>query len=115
MMIFLKKLVLVPLLLAGMMNAFAYPGNSQEADARRQEWAQSSEARRDNDERWQRDSERRGGRDARQYADGQYPPNRFPPSQGADDGRRGKMSPEERKALRRQIDEAGRDIYAPRR
>jgi len=29
--------------------------------------------------------------------------------------RQGKMSPEERRALRRQIDEAGHDIYAPKR
>ncbi|RJG06221.1 hypothetical protein D3870_09540 [Noviherbaspirillum cavernae] len=29
--------------------------------------------------------------------------------------KQGKMSPEERRALRRQIDEAGHDIYAPRR
>jgi hypothetical protein len=29
--------------------------------------------------------------------------------------RQGKLSPEERRALRRQIDEAGHDIYAPRR
>jgi len=26
-----------------------------------------------------------------------------------------RLSPDERRALRRQIDEAGRDIYAPRR
>jgi hypothetical protein len=29
--------------------------------------------------------------------------------------RQGKLSPEERRALRRQIDEAGHDIYAPKR
>jgi hypothetical protein len=29
--------------------------------------------------------------------------------------RESKLSPDERRALRRQIDEAGRDIYAPRR
>jgi hypothetical protein len=29
--------------------------------------------------------------------------------------RQGKMSPEERRALRRQIDEAGHDIYRPKR
>jgi hypothetical protein len=29
--------------------------------------------------------------------------------------RQGKMSPEERRALRRQIDEAGHDIYTPKR
>lgn len=37
-------------------------------------------------------------------------------SQTADNARRqGRMSPEERKALRRQIDEVGHDIYAPKR
>lgn len=30
-------------------------------------------------------------------------------------GRQGKLSPEERRALRRQIDEAGHDIYSPQR
>jgi hypothetical protein len=35
---------------------------------------------------------------------------------GADNGQKhGKMSPEERRALRRQINEAGQDIYLPRR
>ncbi|WP_151634972.1 hypothetical protein [Noviherbaspirillum aerium] len=37
-------------------------------------------------------------------------------SQAAENARRqGRMSPEERKALRRQIDEVGHDIYAPKR
>jgi len=37
-------------------------------------------------------------------------------SQTADNARRqGRMSPEDRKALRRQIDEVGHDIYAPKR
>ena len=33
----------------------------------------------------------------------------------AQHGKQGKMSPEERRALRRQIDEAGHDIYTPKR
>jgi hypothetical protein len=38
------------------------------------------------------------------------------PSSGGPDGRKhGKLSPEERRALRRQINEAGQDIYTPRR
>lgn len=54
--------------------------------------------------------------------------NAFPDSSGsggeaeshtnssADNARKqGRLSPEERRALRRQIDEAGHDIYAPRR
>jgi hypothetical protein len=37
-------------------------------------------------------------------------------SQQAENARRqGRMSPEERRALRRQIDEAGHDIYSPKR
>ncbi len=45
-------------------------------------------------------------RDQRQRSDGYQ----------QDGGRRGtRMSPEERRELRRQIDEAGRNIYAPRR
>jgi hypothetical protein len=35
--------------------------------------------------------------------------------QGPDDVSRGRMSPEERRALRRQIDEAGHELYAPSR
>ncbi|MGH8808957.1 MAG: hypothetical protein ACREX0_13870 [Noviherbaspirillum sp.] len=36
--------------------------------------------------------------------------------QSFDNGRRqGRMTPEERRALRRQIDEVGHDIYAPKR
>jgi len=35
--------------------------------------------------------------------------------QGVDPGRHGRMTPEERRALRRQINEAGQDIYVPRR
>jgi len=34
---------------------------------------------------------------------------------GNDQQRPGRMSPEDRRTLRRQIDEAGHDIYAPRR
>jgi hypothetical protein len=38
-----------------------------------------------------------------------------PPDQADGNRRQGRMSPEERRALRRQINEAGHDIYAPRR
>jgi uncharacterized membrane protein len=40
-------------------------------------------------------------------------PDQHPGSQAG--GKGGKMSPEERRALRRQIDEAGQDIYKSRR
>lgn len=69
----------------------------------------------------QRDQEQRQGRDERSMPSD--PRNqRQDNNRGARDGgiqtespRQGKLSPEERQALRRQIDEAGHDIYRSRR
>lgn len=44
-------------------------------------------------------------------APGENQPNASPDS----NRKQGKLTPEERRALRRQIDEAGHDIYTPRR
>jgi hypothetical protein len=42
-------------------------------------------------------------------------PNNQAGSSGEQGRKQGKMTPEERRALRRQIDEAGHDIYTPKR
>ncbi|RJG00839.1 hypothetical protein [Noviherbaspirillum sedimenti] len=120
----LGKLSLMALLAVGMTAALARPAHdwhsSEAARLERQlEWAQASQARRGDD--GQQQFERRGGGDGREGRDnGQF--RNAPQQQGGygqappqDDGRRGgRMSPEERRELRRQIDEAGRNIYAPR-
>jgi len=121
----LGKLGMTALLAVGMRGALASPPvhEWQGGDAARIErqlaWAQASQARRGGDEQQQFD--RRGGQDGRsgrengQFRDGQQQGGGWQaPSQ--DEGRRAaRMSPEERRELRRQIDEAGRNIYAPRR
>lgn len=63
-----------------------------------------------NDDRNRSNQDKRGNDDRRQSAD------RFNDNRNAEQSRRDpRLSPDERRALRRQIDEAGRDIYAPRR
>ncbi len=128
MMIVLRKLAVALLLTSGMAGAFAKPTHNWDEPGparieRQRQWADASYARRD--EGQMQRQERRGGHDDRQYGSGQ--PSRQggygqPPQQGGyaqpsqDDGRQsGRMSPEERRELRRQIDEAGRNIYTPRR
>jgi hypothetical protein len=91
------KVVLLLMLSAGMMNVFARPG--EERGDRRDYSGQRQE---------QRDNARAADASRQQ----QYAP---PGTYQEDARRQGHMSPEERRALRRQIDEAGRDIYAPRR
>jgi hypothetical protein len=69
----------------------------------------------------QRDQDPRQARDERHQPD--YPRGQRPEGdRGGRDGRnqaeqprQGRLSPEERQALRRQIDEAGHDIYRSRR
>jgi hypothetical protein len=109
----IKKLsLMLVLLLASMMNAFAAPGNSWGVGdgvwtVRARDWLAGGGERRD-DAR-QRRMDRPNGR---RYDEGPYTPG----GNGApEDARRSRMTPEERRTLRRQIDEAGRDIYAPRR
>lgn len=69
----------------------------------------------------QRDQEARQGREERtQPADprGQRPEGERGAREGrnqSEQPRQGRLSPEERQALRRQIDEAGHDIYRSRR
>ena len=89
-----ERLCLFLLLLAGAANGMAQQ-RDQNNDPRR---GQAQEQAYPSNQRGQ-DGER-GGRDNRGQADG---------------GRQGRLSPEERQALRRQIDEAGHDIYRSRR
>ncbi len=128
MMMVLRKIGIAALLLAGMAGASASHGdNWEQRDAarleRQQQWAQASQARRDEGQGPRQGEQRQygGGGQAQPGGYGQQqggfgqPPGGFgqPPQ---DDGRRsGRMSPEERRELRRQIDEAGRNIYSPRR
>ena len=66
-----------------------------------------------NDERNRSNQDKRGNDDRRQPADRANGNNA---NRNAEQSRRDpKLSPDERRDLRRQIDEAGRDIYAPRR
>ena len=64
-----------------------------------------------------RDSDFRQGMQARRVAPGpqRETERRMPQRElrGADEGERGRMSPEERRQLRRDIQDAGRDIYRP--
>jgi hypothetical protein len=63
-----------------------------------------------------RGNQNRGGDDGRrQQAERYYDGNRNMERQQDQSRRDGRLSADERRALRRQIDEAGRDIYAPRR
>lgn len=66
-----------------------------------------------NDDRNRSNQDRRGNNDKRQSAD-RFNDNNA--NRNAEPSRRDpRLSPDERRALRRQIDEAGRDIYTPRR
>jgi hypothetical protein len=106
----IKKLSLMLILLASMMNAFATPGNSWGGSdgvwsVRGRDWLEG---------RGQRDDarQRRMDRAGRRYDEGPYTPGG---NAAPEEPKRSRMTPEERRTLRRQIDEAGRDIYAPRR
>lgn len=91
------RLCLFLLLLAGAANGMAQQ-RDQNNDPRR---GQAQEQAYPSNQRGQQGQDgERGARDNRGQADG---------------GRQGRLSPEERQALRRQIDEAGHDIYRPRR
>jgi hypothetical protein len=92
----LGRLALSLLMLMGAANAMAQ--GDQQRDPRQQP---SQEQSSPSNARSQRPENERGTRD---------------PRGGQGEGQRqGRLSPEERQALRRQIDEAGHDIYRPRR
>lgn len=104
-----KILGILFLLMAGMVNVYANPGQ-------RQEWRddmriiQLQQAQR-NDEQAQKEERRRAKEPSGFGAGGPAQGNAAP----EESRRPGRMTPEERRALRRQINEAGRDIYAPGR
>lgn len=69
-----------------------------------------------NDDRFRSNQDRRGDEGRRQSQDRYNGNNDNRNAERSDQARRDpRLSPDERRALRRQIDEAGRDIYAPRR
>ena len=136
----LKKISIALLLLAGMASAFAGPGQREEraaARAERQQYMRDArDAQDDQQQQTLRDADLRRARDARsverrpnmqQPLQPNFQPNmqpNVPPNmqQQVSPGgppeatrRNARMSPEERRALRRQIDEAGHQIYAPQR
>ncbi len=95
--IVLKKLCLVFLLLSGVISSSAMAGHRDERDN-------------------QQFDGRRPHRESRQPNGGNWDAGPGPSYNPPPEQRRpGRMSPEERRALRRQINEAGQDIYAPRR
>ncbi|MDB5763424.1 MAG: hypothetical protein JWQ21_2419 [Herminiimonas sp.] len=100
-----KKISISLLLMISMVSAFANPGQNRgdrdAAHAARQQ------------QRAMDQGESQGGRQQqyRQFDQGRQPDNGNP-NAGPDGSRKpGRMSPEERRALRRQINEAGHDIY----
>lgn len=117
----LKAISITLLCLASAGSAIAGPGQGPDwrdspRSARQQRFVERQEARRDREQftyrqEWRRDAPS----DVRQYPDqNSYGNRRY--DAGPDMQRRpGRLTPEERQALRRQINEAGRDIYAPRR
>lgn len=70
-----------------------------------------------NDDRFRSNNQDRRGDDGRRQSnDRNNGHNENRNAERSDQARRDpRLSPDERRALRRQIDEAGRDIYAPRR
>jgi hypothetical protein len=99
----LKRISISLLLMTGMATAIAGPGSDREdhgggRGARQQQRGEQNRPGRQPDQQQYRHQQGNGG-------------------QGASDGSRrpGRLSPEELQALRRQINEAGRDIYIPKR
>ena len=62
----------------------------------------------------QRDFDRRGP-ERREAVAPSPPPDFSPPPQAPPQGRPGRLTPDERRALRQQINDAGRDVYRPQR
>lgn len=106
-----KKLSISFLLLVGMASAFANPDKRQEERAAARLARQQSKEMRHNEQQMRHQDDRYPGRESAMRDGGAQG---FQP--GPDNARKpGKLSPEERRALRRQINEAGQDIYTPKR
>jgi hypothetical protein len=115
----LKKIGISLLLISGIANVCAQSGGNRrdEREAAYAFYAQGAPQDRGGqggEQQPQRQNERRRGREFDSSGFGAQGDN---PSNNSSDAsrRQGKLSPEERRALRRQIDEAGHDIYTPRR
>jgi len=106
----LAKISIALLLTAGAVSALANPGEREAAHAAPQQQREGRAGQREalrGELQLQREEERRRETAGRQQ---ESRPNAAP-----DQPRRtGRLSPEERRALRQQINEAGHDIYAPR-
>jgi hypothetical protein len=104
----LKKLIVFLIGMAGLITAYARQGLYLEEGASRQNDAGRriyvNERQPQGPEQQDPNARRRayGGRDEGQYN----------PAQAAPQQKNGKLTPEERRALRRQINEAGQDIYS---
>jgi Ni/Co efflux regulator RcnB len=114
----ISKLVLALAVAAASLAAVAAPdsergANREEMRGQRQDERQAERQNRQS-ERQNRQNEMRAVREAPPQFDPRGQPGES--AQPAPEGRHGsRMSPEERRALRRQIDQASHDIYAPNR
>lgn len=110
MMMVLKNGALCFLLLAGMASALARPIDAGDAGVA----MYATQFRQDRADRGGQQPRDRPNENRRGGAGPDYPaqprdPAAYPGNQGA--GHQGRMTPDERRALRRQIDEAGQDLY----
>ena len=79
------------------------------------QWAATSLARNDGDRGHRQSDHQDGQQYQRQYEDPSQRGGYYGQPQQDDGRRNGKMTPEERRELRRQINEAGQNIYRPQR
>lgn len=111
------------LLTLGVTDAFAEPGGGGRGskDAVRAYYIQNVTMDRDNGRGQQpgqqaQEQRRRNGESGQPESSGYGGQRESHANSSAENARRqGRLSPEERRTLRRQIDEVGHDIYAPRR
>jgi hypothetical protein len=95
----LKKMSISLILLASVSGAFAEPGRDRDG----------------RDQGRQERMERGGGQGRDRQGAAQGREQRGGPDAGPDrSNRQSRLSPEERRVLRRQINEAGHEVYAPR-
>lgn len=103
---------LLLLVLLGSASAFAWPGGERGSDPA----LQAVQFRPYGQERGDGRNGNPQGDHRRSRDDGDFQRQRRDAQGNSDDaGRRGRMTPDERRALRRQIDEAGQDIYRSKR
>lgn len=108
------------LLILGSANVFAEPGQNRHGGRDPVRAFQVQNVTLDRDQRGAppaaQQAERSRGRLLGLPGSGDSGQNDNPSNSSADNERRqGRLSPEERRALRRQIDEVGHDIYSPKR